>query len=154
MCAAMRPEDSSLKHLLPSAQLWPVHFTGLPFAHESLTTPLSSLPAACVNMAGPSSSTLDELQKQLNELNRLVIDELRKGTNRDEDLVAELRQERTSLVAQIAQIKQVSGEVQLNDVGSGQQGHTWMMLLAQAQSCCPLVCCWTRHGAASPSRQM
>ena len=44
--------------------------------------------------------------------------------------------------------------LRLHADGSGQQGNTWMMLLARAQSYCPLVCCWTRHGAASPSRQM
>ena len=79
-------------------------------ADDSLTTPLRVLPAAPVNMAGPSLSTLDELQKQLNQLNELVIAEFRKGANRDEGLVAELRQEKNSLVAQLD--RHTSGEVQ------------------------------------------
>ena len=49
-------------------------------------------------LAGPSSPTLNELQEQLNELNRLVEEELHKGAHRDRDLVAELRQERVSLL--------------------------------------------------------
>lgn len=52
-------------------------------------------------MAGLSLSTLDELQEQLRELDRLALEEFRTGPHRDMDLVAELQKEREILIAQI-----------------------------------------------------
>ena len=69
---------------------------------------MSSLPAA--NMAAPSSSKLEQLQEQLDLFNRLAAEELGKGTGRDKDLVAQLQMQAQNVVAQIAQIKQASGE--------------------------------------------
>ena len=80
-------------------------------------------------MAGPSSSFLDDLQKQLIELNGLVIDELRKGANRNEDLLTDLRQEKKSLDAQIE--RHASGEVE----------HHGSVLCCQA-SLAPGLCCF------------
>ena len=84
-------------------------FTSL-LADVSLTTPLSLSPAAPVNMAGPSSSTFKELQEQLNELNKLAFQELRKGAGHDKDLVVRYERRVDSLVAQLD--RQTAGEVQ------------------------------------------
>ena len=60
-------------------------------------------------MAGPSS-TVDELQQQLDEYNTLAEMELRKGAQRDLGLLGDLQREREILLAQID--RQTSGEVQ------------------------------------------
>ena len=72
----------------------------------SLTTPLSLSPAAPVNMAGPSPS----LQEQVDKLNALTFAELCKLDNRNEGLVKDLQEQLKILEAQIS--RQTSGEVQ------------------------------------------
>ena len=57
--------------------------------------------AAPVNMAGPSPSALNAIQEQLNKLNRLAIEELCKGADHNEVLVAALQKARELLVAQV-----------------------------------------------------
>ena len=79
-------------------------------ADDSLTAPRFVLPVVPVNMAGPSSSSMNEIQEQLKELNRLTIGELRKGADRDKDLVAELQKQSEILGAQMQW--QMSGGVQ------------------------------------------
>ena len=59
-------------------------FTSLSADHSSFL--LS--PAAPVNMAKSSSSTLNELQEELDNFRRLAAAELRKGEGRNKDLVA------------------------------------------------------------------
>ena len=80
--------------------------------------------------------------------NGLAAEELGKGTGCNAQ-VALFQKQAGHLVAQIQQ-----ASVQLLDAGSGQQGNTWMMHLAQAQSYCPPSVSWMRHGAACPSRQL
>ena len=53
---------------------------------------------------------MPDIQEQLHELNRLALKELRKGADRDKDLVAELQRQSEILGAQIQW--QTSGEVQ------------------------------------------
>ena len=72
----------------------------------SLRTPLSLSPCSAVNMAGPSSS----LQEQVDKLNALTLAELYKGDDRNEGLVKDLQKQLEILEAQIS--RQTSGEVQ------------------------------------------
>ena len=66
-------------------------------------------------MAGPSFSKMNQLQEQLDRFNSLAAEELGKGAGRDKDLVAQLQMQVQNVAAQIAQIKQTSGEVQLHE---------------------------------------
>ena len=62
-----------------------------------------------IDMEGPSSSTLDDLRRQLHKYNRLVDEELDKVEGRDQVLVAQYEKRVENL---IAQINLASGEVQ------------------------------------------
>ena len=81
---------------------------------DVLTTLVSLSPADPVNMAGPSSATITELQERLEKLNKLAFEELGKGARCDKGLVAVLQREREILGAQIN--KQASGEIQMRSV--------------------------------------
>ncbi len=61
-------------------------------------------------MAGPSLSTLNELQEQLDKFNRLAAEELSKGADCNETRVALFQKQAENLVAQI---EQASGEAQV-----------------------------------------
>lgn len=78
-------------------------------ADESLTILLSLLPTAPVNMVGPSSSTKNVLQEELDHFNNMAGQELRKGALCDKELVAQYEKRVENL---FAQIKQASGEAQ------------------------------------------
>ena len=67
---------------------------------ETLTNPLSVLPTD-INMEGPSSSTLDDLRRQLHEYNKLAAAKIDEGADRGKNLVAEPQKERELLGAQI-----------------------------------------------------
>ena len=67
---------------------------------------------------------------------RLAAEELGKGADCNENWVALVQKQAENLVAQSTQ---ESGEVELHDAGSRQQGNAWMMHLAQAQSHWPPV---------------
>ena len=69
-------------------------------------------------MAEPSSSTLDDLKRRLDECSRRTEEELGKQPVND-TRVAQYQKQADIL---LAQIKQASGELQLHDAGSGQQG--------------------------------
>ena len=84
-------------------------FTSL-LADVSLITPLFLSPVAPVNMVGPSSSTLNELQEQLDKFNKLAAQEFSKDGDCNEARVALLQREREILLAQID--RQTSGEIQ------------------------------------------
>ena len=79
---------------------------------ETLTNPLSVLPTD-INMEGPSSSTLDDLRRQLHKYNKLAEAEIDKGAGRDKDLVAELQKERELLGAEIDRL--TPGEAQYHE---------------------------------------
>ena len=79
-------------------------------ADVSLTIPLSLSPAAPVNMAGPSSSTLKELQEQLDKFCRLAAEELSKEKHCNDQKVVLYREQAKIAGAEID--RQTSGEVQ------------------------------------------
>ena len=66
-------------------------------------------PAAPVNMAKSSSSTLTELQEELDDFCRLATAELCKGEGRNKDLVTQLQEQAKIAGAEID--RQKSGEV-------------------------------------------
>ena len=90
-----------------SAQQWT--FISL-VADESLTAPPGLSFAAPVTMAGPSLSTLSELQEQLAKFRRLTDKELSKETACNVELVARYQKERELLRAEID--RQTPGDVQ------------------------------------------
>ena len=67
-----------------------------------------------VDMEGPCSSTLKEIQEQLNELNRLAEEELDKGRGRNQALVAQYERRAERLIAQMKLLP--PGEVQMRSV--------------------------------------
>ena len=80
-------------------------------ADDNLTTCLSLWPTAAVSMAGPSSTSLDELKEELDKFRRLAAEELSKGKHSD-DHKAALYQEQAKITA--AQIdRQTSGAATL-----------------------------------------
>ena len=67
-----------------------------------------------VDMEGPCSSTVNEIQEQLNELHRLAEEELDKGKGRNEALVAQYERRADRLFAQMKLMP--PGEVQMRSV--------------------------------------